>query len=227
MEMMQTEDLDVVFCSANIIVDNEVVECIDLPFNSGTVLSPDKLVELSLKDEIGSQAWSRLCHKQCWDGVRFPKGRIYEDLAIGFYPFVNAKKCVGFLNVPLYNYRLNYNGISLSKNPEKSYHIFLGLKEHYEYATTYCKDAESCCLSKAVSYGLGAYGTFLFESESVHCEKLKEISKWLKNNKTEICKCKDIDYVRKTMALMLLYTRPLYKLLNNISKVKELSMNKK
>ena len=120
-----------------------------------------------------------------------------------------------FLNIPLYNYRLNPKGISLSKNPLKPYHLFLGFKEHYEYARISAKDAQSCCLSKAVSFGLGAYGNLQYESESIYREQLDEIRNWLKANKHEINTCNDIRLVRKMLALMLVYAEPVFKLLNS------------
>ena len=172
------------------------------------------MVLLSLKDEIGGQVWSRLYNRACWEGVRFPVGRIYEDLAISFYPFLKARKPIGFLDVPLYSYRLNPKGISLTKNPLKSYHIFLGFKEHYEYAKINAREAQSCCLSKAVSHGLGAYGVLMYESESIYHEQLNEIRAWIKKNKKEIIGCNDINVVRKVLTLMLIYTKWVFRLLN-------------
>lgn len=216
MQMMQNNDLDVVFCTANIIVDNKVVGQRFEYFEDGTVLTPEKMVELSLKDEIGGQVWLKLYNKRCWDGIRFPVGRIYEDLAISFYPFLNAKKPIGFLRKPLYNYKLNNNGISLSYNPKKTYDIFLAFKEHYEYARINFKEAESCCLAKVTYFGLSAYGIMLFEAKDNFSLQLEEIRSWFKKYRAEIIKCKSIGLIRKILMLMLVYTKSLYKLLNLI-----------
>ena len=216
MEIMQRQDLDIVFCMANIIKNDSVVGQRFKYLENETVLSPNELVELSLKDEIGGQPWLKVCNKNCWSGVRFPAGRIYEDLAISFYPFLKAKKPIGFLAVPLYNYRLNEKGTSLSLNPKKAYHIFLGFKEHYEYARLNLREAEECCLSKTVYFGLSAYGILLFESNDIFNVELEQIRNWFKNNKTEINKCRSISLVRKIPVLMLIYAKSLFKLLNLI-----------
>lgn len=211
MEIMQRQDLDIVFCMANIIKNDSVVGQRFKYFENETVLSPNELVELSLKDEIGGQPWLKVCNKNCWSGVRFPVGRIYEDLAISFYPFLKAKKPIGFLAVPLYNYRLNDKGTSLSFNPVKSYHIFLGFKEHYEYAKNNFKKAELCCLEKAVLFALNAYNNFLNNYNCDYDKSLKEIRSWISTNKSDIMRCKSITLHRKWSVLLLACSKHLYK----------------
>lgn len=211
MKMMKESDLNVVFCTANVIVDNEIVGQRFEYFENGTVLSPNKMVELSLKDEIGGQVWLRICHKKCWENVRFPAGRIYEDLAVSFYPFLNAKKAIGFLRKALYNYRLNINGISLSHNPQKPYNIFLAFNEHLEYAKANFSTAESCCLSKATTHALNAYNSFLIDYQKDFDEFMKNIAEWIRKNKSDIMKCEEITLLKKTLVLLLLSSKSIYK----------------
>lgn len=214
MEMMQSKNLDVVFCAANIIVGNEITEVKFDEFESGTIVSPEKMVELTLLDEIGGQVWKKICSRHCWDGVRFPIGRLYEDISISFYPFVNARKNIGFLSAPLYNYRMNENGISLSYNPKKAYHIFLGFQEHYAYAREYCKSVEDGCLAKALYSAVGTYNGFLTNDGIFDASA--DVKKWMSENKAEIRKCKKIELSKRLQALAIVDMEIIYKSIYSI-----------
>ena len=106
----------------------------------------------------------------------------YKNLEISFLPFLNAKRDVGFIDKPLYNYRLNEAGTSLSKNPARAYHLFKAFYFHLEYAKKYSFEDAELVLYKTVTHGMGV----------IH-NKIRNLS-W-KNDKEEI------DEVRYFMGL--------------------------
>lgn len=213
---MQEYAVDIVSFSANIVENDIVVRQEFISFTQETVVSARVATEEILKETISSQVWLRLYSRKCWLGIEFPKGRLYEDIATTYKSFELASKGVCFIPDALYYYRHNSEGISLSYNPEKVYHIFLGFKEHYEYARLNLREAEECCLSKTVYFGSSAYGILLFESNDIFNVELDQIRNWFKNNKNEINKCRSVSLVRKISVLMLIYAKSLFKLLNLI-----------
>lgn len=50
-----------------------------------------------------SAVWDKLYHKSLWDNVRFPSGKIYEDIAVLYKVVLNTNKVIT-VNQPLYNY---------------------------------------------------------------------------------------------------------------------------
>ncbi len=218
MNFMLQSNLDIVFYTANIIENNIVTEVRFSFYKNKTVLPPKTLIQLTLEDEIGGQSWLKLYHKDCWKNVRFPKGRLYEDLSVSFYPFVNAKRNIGFLDIPLYNYRMNPKGISLSENPEKPYHIFLGFTEHYMYAKNHFKESESRCLELALTHALGFYNQQLLSSQKRCKNYMPNVENWLLTNKTQILRCKDISIQKKATVSMINLNKNIYQILYRIFK---------
>lgn len=109
-----------------------------------------------LLDRIGSYVWNSLYDSECWKDLRFPEGRLYEDLAVTFLAFEKADK-ISFLDASLYKYRINNEGISRTPNPLKYYHMFLGFLEHYDYAFKYYPEISRECCSVAIDRTILAY----------------------------------------------------------------------
>ena len=65
-----------------------------------------------------SSAHSKIYHKSIWKAVSFPKGRIYEDVAV-MYQIVLSVPCVSTVKQPLYNYRIRRGSIVQSDFSEK------------------------------------------------------------------------------------------------------------
>lgn len=208
----QAQDLDIVFCTANIIVDGRVVENRFRFFEDQTIMPPEQVLEYVLRDEVTAHVWLRLWRRCCWENVRFPEGRYYEDLAIIFYAHANAKKNVGFLACPLYNYRMNPNGISLQRNATKGHHIFLALRAHYEYARQNCPGAVETTLRKTASEGVGAYNCLIAERDPAdRGEQVAEIKSFLAENRKEILKLKNLKRSKKCGVRLLLWAEPVYR----------------
>ena len=213
MEMMLANKLDVVFCTANIIVHDAIVEERFAFFENNTILPPEKLVALSLTDEIGGQVWMKLWHRRCWENVRFPAGRIYEDLAISYQPFVHAVGNVGFLKKPLYNYRMNSEGISLSRNSRRAYDIFRGFREHYEYASAHFKEVAEACLVTTINTAVSTYNRQITAEDSWNAEWVKEVKSWVRSHKPQIMGCKGLSVAKRVSIWILIYAEPVYRLL--------------
>lgn len=153
-DMLIKKELDIVFCTANVIRNGVIAENRFCYYSDGSVVDSQEVLRDCLTDRIGGQLWLRLCRRHCLSNVRCPEGRLYEDLAISHLPFLYAKRPIGFIREPLYNYRLNPSGISLAPVPHKAYHIFLGFAEHCRYAEKYAPDVLEQCVAKTARHAV-------------------------------------------------------------------------
>ena len=183
MDFMQSGDLNVVYCVPSEIVDGEVVGTRYHYYADQTVRPASEIAERTLKNEISAEPWLKLCHKSCWEGLRFPEGRIYEDIAIAFYPLVKAKKPVGFLDRPLYNYRINRAGTTQRRKPITRYHFFLALRERYDYALSYVPAAAEAARNHAARFAMGVYLDY-------HCNKWQELAPYISEAEQFLCENK-------------------------------------
>lgn len=77
-------------------------------------------------------AWGKLYRKKCFNNIRYPVGKIYED---GFttYKILFENKYINYVDLPLYNYFNNENGIMNSKFSIKKYDGILAREERKLY----------------------------------------------------------------------------------------------
>lgn len=168
LDMIETNSaLDIVCCAAARVRDGEDISSCFSYYKTGTVLSGREITKEILLDNIGSQVVKGLYKKDCWKNVRFPLGRLYEDIPTTYKAFIKAR-FVGFIDKPFYKYRMNDESISTTPKPIKPYHIYLGFKSHYECAAeSFPEIAERCC-ANAAHYAISTYFHYC-------CEKCKEL----------------------------------------------------
>ena len=185
MDMMQEQKLDIVFCTVREIVDGVPADVRYHYFSDGTIMDAAQVQKLALKDEIAAAVWMRLCRRECYEQVRFPVGRNYEDIAVTFLPFEHAEK-VGFLDRPFYNYRINKTGIAHQKKPLTRYQMFLSYRDCYDYARRYVPEIapEVCALT--ARFALGAFA----DCRALHLTELDaympEIEAFLAEHREEL-----------------------------------------
>ena len=96
----------------------------------------EALKKLIDDDDIKNYAWGKIYRAELFDGVRYPDGRNYEDIATTYYLFDKAKKIV---KIPeyLYYYIIRDDSISFNRSPRmwhKGCHAScLGQQERCDY----------------------------------------------------------------------------------------------
>jgi glycosyltransferase involved in cell wall biosynthesis len=84
--------------------------------------------ELAICDKIQNFAWGKLFKKELFKGIRFPDGRVYEDICTIPMVLNNGSKII-FTSEELYFYRQNDNSISKTLNLKKIQDFFLSMEE--------------------------------------------------------------------------------------------------
>ncbi len=186
MDGMNHQDIDIVCIARRKIRDGlEIQKCFSY-YPDGTILTGKQVAAVILTDKMGSQVWQGLYRKECWKGISFPEGRIYEDIATTFKAFYVARQ-VYFTDKAVYNYRMNKSGISHTPNPNKNYHIFLGFKEHFEFADSMCKSVAGECSALAAHYAITTYiRQRLLNKEEQNKKAIEDVVDYLKENKSVI-----------------------------------------
>ncbi len=77
----------------------------------------EALKKLVQDDEIKNYAWGKLYRAGLFDGVRYPNGRNYEDIATTYYLFDKAEKIVKIPSY-LYYYLIRDDSISFNRSPK-------------------------------------------------------------------------------------------------------------
>ena len=135
--------------------------------------SREALYEI-LIDGIDNSPCNKIYKKYTWEGVRFPVGRRFEDVATIYKTFHNANK-IGYMRKAYYHYfRREGSAIALSFDAQRRSENFIGYKERYEFAQVHCKEAVDKCKMFAVKTALSA-----ITAESAGCGKINVDNKKL------------------------------------------------
>ncbi len=122
------------------------------------VLEREAAVRALVLHEIKNASWDKLYRRACFDGVRFPVGRVNEDVSTTYRTFLQAERVVS-IAVPLYHYRMRKGSIMEEKGIRYFIDNFASERAEYEgimLVSPYNTDREitdrllSYCASAAV-----------------------------------------------------------------------------
>ena len=209
--LQNNPQMDIACCAAARVRGDEEVETTFSYYPTGTILPGSQITRRILLDEIGSQVVKGLYKRFCWEGVRFPLGRLYEDIPTTYKAFIKAKE-VGFIDKPFYKYRLNDESISNTAKAIKPYHIYLGFKSHYECAAEHFPEIADRCCAKAAHYAISTYFHYCSENSAELKGAVADVREFIDTHKAVALQDKTMPKFRK-LALRLYYTSPwLFKL---------------
>lgn len=187
-----------------------------LPVPAG-LYERNKINELIIKDLLGSQSCFGLYKSYLWNKVRFPEGRVYEDLAVLFKVYVAGRALVGILDEPLYIYNLHDNSISFKVTPNKNYDRFLAFKEHSDYALSENLPYEDFCFHNTAITAIGTYNYYIkFKEVRLTNDKLKKVIEYLDNNKSKVLRDRYNSFYYRTMFRLYYLNHKIYAMVMSI-----------
>ena len=127
---------------------------------------------------VGDYAVNKLFDKELFIGVRFPEGRIFEDVFTTYKLFLKAKRVV-VIKDKNYVYIRHENSITLNKKVDKKiYDFFYAAKEKYQAVSSRSPNLQkraACCLADSIVVVVRAIGDFgKFENFSEDVEFFRQ-----------------------------------------------------
>lgn len=133
-------DVDIVITNVKMFINEEEINhlnkthCNSLPFK--TIGSDDLLLRLCRDgDAYLRSAWGKLFKRKLFFNIRFPKGKLYEDMYVNYRLYYKAFQSK-FIPIPLYYYRQNRPGSIMYKTTSSTFALeaederYIFLKEH-------------------------------------------------------------------------------------------------
>ena len=183
--------------------------CEDIPisYEELKVMNQTQLFEFFLRvhgERSYSSAWNMLYRKDIIWNVRFPEGKITEDLMFDYLAYKKCNKYV-FSNQRKYFYFYNRNGVTRSKLKR----LDLALLEYWDYISSDISTllpqlepyavlnrwrADFTLLSKAVLFG--------YDKEQISREEIVVLRKQLRKHSSALLKSNMLDWKRKILLLI-------------------------
>lgn len=133
-------DVDIVISNVKMFInDEEISNSNKTHCNSSSfkIIGSDDLLLRLCKDGDAylRSAWGKLFKKELFSNIRFPKGKLYEDMYVNYRLYYKAFQST-FISIPLYYYRQNRPGSIMYKTNSSTFALeaederYIFLKEH-------------------------------------------------------------------------------------------------
>lgn len=176
-EQIEEKNSDIAIVHYNIVNDGEVnnQEITDLKENTYEYNSESAIRQLFNEDSFRDFAWNKLYKKTLFENIRYPFGKLMEDLGTTYLLFDNSEK-ISYSKLPLYYYVQREGSILNKKNLKLEIDkTELGIKR-YEYILNkypYMKE------NKIFTYNLLVQNYHLIYNNQELVKKAREIlKKW-------------------------------------------------
>ncbi len=134
---------------------------------------------------VKSYVWGKLYKKELFDGIQFPDGKYFEDIAISCMIYYKAKR-IAFSCVPKYHYRTRATSITGNYVPLRKYHCFLAWYERDKFLLG--KDFDDRCSVKLTKRGIHEV------SHMILCPQTPELKEMERDILRKVKEKKDITY---------------------------------
>lgn len=125
----------------------------DVRFPATEVISRDEAMRRLFLEEDTSFAWGKIYRRELFQGIRFPEGRTFEDLATT-HLLVNRCRAVACVSAPYYGYFQNPASISHALNAESQYNVLLAWIDRYRFCREHYESLTKHCLAQMTHYYL-------------------------------------------------------------------------
>lgn len=177
---MDAHNLDVV-CADTYVVRNDKKK-FKPRYNSNKIFEGHDAVREILNGNLDNAAWNKIYRRSVIGNVRYPKGRIYEDVATT-YKFIFVAKRTGYLCEPFYYYFKRKGSIVASSfNSKSRYDCFKGYKERLEFAMKEKLECVEDCRVLAAETALATLTAFYANKEDEHSDRYRVVVEFLSHN---------------------------------------------
>lgn len=188
---LEENDLDIICCDTYIVRGNN--KKFRPRYDNDKIFDKNESIVEILNGNIDNAAWNKIYKRCLFEKIRYPKGRIYEDVATTYKLFYLANR-VGYLKKPYYYYYKRKGSIVASAfNSKSRYDCFLGYKERVEFAIENKIKCLDECIKLAVETALSTLTAFYANNDSENSERfrnvelfIKEYENYLEKNKMKV-----------------------------------------
>lgn len=149
------------------------------------ILSSMEAIHMLVKQEIFNGVWNRLWKRRCFEGIRFPEGRIHEDVATTYRVFLD-ENCVCVIPDIKYHYRQRKDSLSNILDMNYLAGFWRSHKERYDALNSKLNEADVRELLKycgvAVARTWAHYYDCAAEERAVFCQDIMDMYSFTKRH---------------------------------------------
>jgi len=197
---LKKDDADISICKHIVLFDNNTQ--ISTATHKKYILNPKKTLEMLLYDEdLDVSAWAKLYKKELFEGIKYPKGQLFEDAATT-YKLIDKANKITFESEGKYFYIIRQDSITNRRFDERKAELIKSTKQMTEYIRNKYPELKQGCDRRDMYAYLSTLMQMTKEKDIKKYSKLQnEIMTYIKSNRSKILKDKRIPK-RDRMALV-------------------------
>ena len=146
------------------------------------LFSRDEAINEILTGRLDNAAPNKIFKRSVIGEIRFPFGRVYEDVAT-VYRYIYRSKKVGYMCQPYYYYYKRPGSITKNNlNSKGRYDCFCGYKERVEFAEQHQLPCLEQCKVQALETALSTLTAFYAMNERTDSEKYLDVTAFIRNH---------------------------------------------
>lgn len=212
--LSEKHDADISICGHYVVTDDSTEPLYEY-FEGEIVYSNVEGVQKIVEDvEIQSYLWNKLFKRELFENLRFPVGKIYEDLWAMYFLFKNANKSVRVWD-PKYYYLQRGGSITQVWDDNSFYNYYLAVIDRYndlksDGKNTPYHDISKQYLDNVVEYGFNYYNYYIKKGIKVNDERCEEFIAFLKSNINPFFQDNTLGFKNKMSISLLFFNKRLY-----------------
>ena len=174
---LEENDCDVVCCDTYIVRGDK--KKFKPRYKENKIFRNEQAINEILNGNLDNAAWNKIYKRSVIKDIRYPKGRIYEDVATTYKFIFNAGK-VGYMSKPFYNYIKRKGSIVASGfNSKSRYDCFLGYKERLNFAKEKNLKCINDCELLTLETALAVLTAFYANDEDAYTERFVDVRNFI------------------------------------------------
>lgn len=182
----------------------------DMLFNNHNAIQ-----QMLYSNGIETSRWAKLFKKELFKGIKFPKGKNYEDIAAVYKLFLNSTNIVSGCKVK-YNYEIRENSITTTEFNESKFDLIEMTDKMGDEVLCIYPDLKKAVLRRRVYARFSTLNHML--NIKTHQKEKSEIIKFIKNNAWNVVSDLNVPFRDKVAVLLLEINYSLYKFVWNTLK---------
>lgn len=205
-------NLDGVFSPLKQFWDKTPYDCSPIENTSYQVLDSEACIKrMLMSDGIGHEAVAKMYRADLWNDMRFPIGKLYEDLLTTYYVAEKIKK-IAILNTPIYLYRQRQASIMHSTVGKRELELLYTAEKVTEDIQNNHPNLHIACRRlDSINY-LKLLQRILFQDPNIYKKEQDYIIQKNKEDAKCLLPSKELRLVDKVKIVSLLVGKPFFKL---------------
>ena len=218
LKVLTDNNLDAVFSPLKQFRDKTSYDCSSIDNLNYKIVDNETCIErMLMSNGIGHEPQAKLYKSYLWKDMRFPIGKIYEDLLTTYYVVDRIKK-VAILENPIYLYRQRQNSIMHSAVRERELELlYTSEKVTSDILSSHPNLKIACRRLDSINY-LKLLQRILFQDSNMYEKEQKYIIQKNKKDAKLLLPSKQVRFVDKVKIISLLAGKPFFKLVYRIGR---------